>query len=167
MKKIIVSVIIIFAFLQAFSQISRPEMEAYYLLGFSQMAHWNENVSDININVLGNSIVADKVNLLSRDRTFSGRKVQAKTVSDSTNLYHCQILFVPKSVNQKTTVLTANAPSDVIVISEDNSAADIYFYYKKNSATDSALVYGINKQALKNKDIEFPYDFYGFAEVVK
>ncbi len=167
MKKIIASIIIIFAFLQAFSQISRSEMEAYYLLGFSQMAHWNEGVTDININVLGNTLVAENIDILSRARTFAGRKVQAKLVSDSTNLYQCQILFVSQNSGRNVSVLTANAPSDVLVISENNPASDIYFYYKKTSATDSTLVYGINKDALNSKDIEFPYDFYGFAEVVK
>ncbi len=167
MKKIIASVIIIFAFLQAFSQTSRSETEAYYLLGFSQMAHWNEDVGDININVLGNSMLAENINLLSKGRTFAGRKVQAHLVSDSVSLYQCQILFISKNSSQNVSVLTANAPSDVIVISDNNPAADIYFYYKKTSSTDSTLVYGINKDALKSKDVKFTYDFYGFAEVVK
>ncbi len=155
MKKLMGTIILLFAINIVFSQNQSELFKALYLYNFTKNIEWpaNFNKGDITIGVFGNSVVLYQLKKIAEYKSSKNHAITIKKYKTPDEIKDCNLLFIPKS---KTTELPAISKAlknkkTVIVCEKKNalrSGAMINLI-----TINQKLVFEINEKGFKEKNI--------------
>ncbi|MEA3450268.1 MAG: YfiR family protein [Bacteroidota bacterium] len=170
MRKIILLISGLLIFTSIYGQNTTKIKQSQFLFGFGRLLSWSSYQNDdYKINVYGQSVITDFINTFSYDKTSGGRNVVASQ-SSLDNIGNCNVLFITnEKIGQLSQINNLLVGKQVLIVTEaagyTNSGADVSFTYRIISQQDSVLVYSINLQSIRAKNIKISPEFIGYCMV--
>lgn len=164
MKKLIVVVGLLFFSLLSWSQISIPKAQSIFLFNFTRMVDWtNNNNSEFDIVIIGNSNVYDESITFFKGKTLYGKTINISKFDDMAkmNINNPQMIFISYNESKNLNKTQVDRYNKSVFIGEKSGIlefVDINFIIVGNK-----LQFELNETNLNKKNFKISVELKNLA----